>query len=94
MSITRPVRPHRTGREKILPTLLDLLDWIEQVDTRMIRIEELCARPRIVEFVPDHRRLTDGGLHVKRQRRTAAARAQKHSAHLTLAGRMNGAPIP
>lgn len=68
MSIPIPVQT-RTGREKVLPTLVAMAT--EMAAMRAMLEEVLSRPPQVVvrEWKPDHRRLKDGGEHVRTQRK-------------------------
>lgn len=59
----------RTGREKVLPTLVAMA--AEMAVMRAMLEEVLSRPPQVVvrEWKPDHRRLADGGEHVRTQRK-------------------------
>jgi hypothetical protein len=68
--IPRPTRG-RTGREKLLPTIIALLERVESLESKL---DQALAQRPVVEWKPNHRRHKDGGTHVNAQRREKGIR--------------------
>jgi len=68
MSVVPPVR-RGGGREKVIPTLVGILEELRELRAMLERIEARPPQVVVREWRPDHRRLADGGQLVRAQRK-------------------------